>query len=71
MNEDQDNLGTDDDTPAEEDQADEEFGLLAEFWDFLKHNIWWWLTPLIIVVIVMVLLIVMNSSITRPFIYNI
>ncbi len=29
---------------AEEDQL----GLVAEFWDFLKHNKKWWLIPLIV-----------------------
>uniref|UniRef100_A0A7C2K0V2 Uncharacterized protein n=1 Tax=Schlesneria paludicola TaxID=360056 RepID=A0A7C2K0V2_9PLAN len=43
--------------------------LLAEFWDFLKHNKKWWLLPILIVIGLMAVLIVLSSSAVAPFIY--
>jgi len=45
-------------------------GLLAEFWDFLKHNKKWWLTPIVVVLLLVALLIVLSGSAAAPFIYT-
>ena len=50
-------------------QAEETpMGLLAEFWDFLKHEKKWWLTPIILVLLALAA-IVMISPAAAPFIY--
>ncbi len=45
-------------------------GLLAEFWDFLKHNKKWWLTPIIAAILLLGLLVLLSSSAAAPFIYT-
>lgn len=48
----------------------ERTGLLAEFWDFLKHNKKWWLLPMLIVVALLgVLVFVATNPAAAPFIY--
>ncbi|MBT4864878.1 MAG: hypothetical protein HON53_07170 [Planctomycetaceae bacterium] len=58
--------------PAADDfarQAEEApMGLVAEFWDFLKHEKKWWLTPIILVLLALAA-IVMISPAAAPFIY--
>ncbi len=46
-------------------------GLLAEFWDFLKHNKKWWLIPILVAIIAIGALALMSSSggALAPFIY--
>tara|TARA_R100001132_G_scaffold22338_1_gene20432 strand:- start:13052 stop:13315 length:264 start_codon:yes stop_codon:yes gene_type:complete len=46
-------------------------GILAEFWDFLKHNKKWWLAPIIIALLLIGLLILISGSAMAPFIYPI
>lgn len=46
-------------------------GILAEFWDFLKHNKKWWLVPIIIALLLIGLLILISGSAIAPFIYPI
>lgn len=43
--------------------------LLAEFWDFLKHNKKWWMLPIIIILLLLGLLILLSSSAIAPLIY--
>lgn len=50
---------------AEADQA--EMGLIAEFWDFIKHNKLWWLTPIIVIILLMAGVILLGPA--APFIY--
>ncbi len=45
-------------------------GLLAEFWDFLKHNKKWWLLPILVMILGMSALVVLGSSSVAPFIYT-
>jgi hypothetical protein len=45
--------------------------LLAEFWDFLKHNKKWWLLPIILVLLLLGLLILLAGTSAAPFIYTI
>ncbi len=52
-------------------EADEPpMGLIAEVWDFLKHEKKWWLTPIIIVLLFLGgLILLTSSSAIAPFIY--
>jgi len=45
--------------------------LLAEFWDFLKHNKKWWLLPIVLVLLLLGLLILLAGTSAAPFIYTI
>jgi hypothetical protein len=50
-------------------QAEEApLGLLAEFWDFLKHEKKWWLTPIILVLLALAGLVLLSPAVA-PFIY--
>jgi hypothetical protein len=44
-------------------------GLLAEFWDFLKHNKKWWLLPILVVLALIAILVALGSTGAAPFIY--
>ena len=53
-------------------QAEEApMGLIAEFWDFLKHEKKWWLTPIIVVLLLLGVLIFLSGTVAAPFIYPI
>ncbi|HVP09762.1 MAG TPA: DUF5989 family protein [Phycisphaerae bacterium] len=43
--------------------------LVAEFWDFLKHNKKWWLLPILVVLVLIGVLVVLGSTGAAPFIY--
>jgi len=43
--------------------------LLAEFWDFLKHNKKWWMLPIILILLLLGLLILLSSSALAPLLY--
>jgi len=44
-------------------------GLVAELWEFLRHNKKWWLTPIIAVLLLIGALILLAGSAAAPFIY--
>ena len=44
--------------------------LLAEFWEFLRHNKKWWLLPILIVLLVFGVLIFLAGTGAAPFIYT-
>lgn len=44
-------------------------GLLAELWEFLRHNKKWWLTPIIAVLLLIGALILLAGTAAAPFIY--
>lgn len=45
--------------------------MIAELWDFLKHQKKWWLTPIVVVLLLLsVLIIFAESSVLSPFIYT-
>ena len=51
-------------------QAEEApMGIVAEFWDFLKHEKKWWLTPIIVVLLVLGVLVFLSGTVVAPFIY--
>ncbi len=45
--------------------------LVAEFWDFLKHNKKWWLLPIVLMLLLLGLLILLAGTSAAPFIYTI
>ncbi len=45
-------------------------GLVAEFWDFLRHNKKWWLLPIVIVLLMLGALVMLGSTAAAPFIYT-
>ena len=45
-------------------------GLVAEFWDFLRHNKKWWLLPIVLVLGLFALLLVLAGTGAAPFIYT-
>jgi Family of unknown function (DUF5989) len=50
--------------------AEQDPGLIAEFWDFLVHNKKWWLTPIILVLLLIGVLVVLSGTAAAPFIYT-
>jgi hypothetical protein len=46
-----------------------EGSLLAEFWDFVRHNKKWWLLPLLAILLLHALLLLLSGSAAAPFIY--
>jgi hypothetical protein len=44
--------------------------LIAEFWQFLRHNKKWWLLPMIGVLLLVGVLILLAGSAAAPFIYT-
>jgi hypothetical protein len=44
-------------------------GLLAELWEFLRHNKKWWLTPIILVLLLIGALILLAGTAAALFIY--
>jgi hypothetical protein len=44
--------------------------LLAEFWQFLRHNKKWWLLPILVVLLVFGVLIFLSGTGAAPFIYT-
>ena len=45
-------------------------GLVAEFWDFLRHNKKWWLAPILISIVVLGVLVLLGGSGAAPFVYT-
>jgi hypothetical protein len=45
-------------------------GIVAEFWEFLKHNKKWWLLPIVVVLVLVGVLLVLGGSAVAPFIYT-
>ena len=56
-------------TEFEQLASEEDMGLLAEFWLFIKEEKKWWLTPIIIVSLLVGGLVWLTSSGAAPFIY--
>lgn len=44
--------------------------LLAEFWQFLRHNKKWWLLPILVVLVLFGLLIALAGTGAAPLIYT-
>lgn len=45
-------------------------GLVAEFWDFIKHNKKWWLVPIVVMMLLLGALLMFGSTAAAPFIYT-
>jgi len=58
--------------PSEFEQlADEQqLGLMAEFWLFIKEEKKWWLTPIVLVLLGVGILVALTSTGAAPFIYT-
>ena len=58
--------------PSEFEQLaeEEQLGLLAEFWLFIKEEKKWWLTPIIVVLLGVGVLVALTSTGAAPFIYT-
>jgi len=63
------NTGPDDQHEFMREAGEARTGLVAEFWDFLKHNKKWWLLPILIAMIAIGVLVALGSSGAAPFIY--
>jgi hypothetical protein len=44
--------------------------IVAEFWDFLRHNKKWWLTPILLVLLLFGVMILLSGTAAAPFIYT-
>ena len=53
----------------EQEAAEAEQGLIAEFIDFLRYNKKWWLAPIVIVLMLLGILAWLSASGAAPFIY--
>jgi len=51
---------------ADQDQP----GLFAEFWDFLRYNKKWWLIPILLTLLVLGVFVVLSGTALAPFIYT-
>jgi hypothetical protein len=45
-------------------------GVVAEFWQFLRHSKKWWLLPIVIVLFLFGVLIFLSGTAAAPFIYT-
>ena len=45
-------------------------GIVAEFWDFLRHSGKWWLAPVVIALLALGALVVLAAGPAAPFIYT-
>lgn len=50
--------------------SQERVGLVAEFWDFIKHNKKWWLLPILLVLLIVGTLVILSGTAAAPFIYT-
>ncbi len=50
--------------------SEQDRGVLAEFWDFLRYNKKWWLLPILIVLMLIGVLILLSGTAIAPFIYT-
>ena len=50
--------------------ADEDRGLIAEFWAFMAENKMWWLTPILVVFGLLGVLLILGATGVAPFIYT-
>ncbi len=44
-------------------------GLIAEFWEFLRHEGKWWLIPIVLVLLALGVLAFLSTTGLAPFIY--
>lgn len=47
----------------------QEMGLLAEFWLFIREEKLWWLTPIVVVLLLVGTLVALTQTGAAPFIY--
>jgi hypothetical protein len=44
--------------------------ILAEFWEFFRHNKKWWLVPIMILLVLFGVLLLLSGTAAAPFIYT-
>ncbi len=49
---------------------EQQLGLIAEFWLFIKEEKKWWLTPIVVVLLAVGVLVMLTSTGAAPFIYT-
>lgn len=57
-------------TEFEQLSGEQQMGLMAEFWLFIKEEKKWWLTPIILVLLGVGVLVALTSTGAAPFIYT-
>ncbi len=70
MNGDENTTGSNDHMEFSHEAEQERVGLVAEFWDFVKHNKKYWLIPILIVTLGLGALIILSGTAAAPFIYT-
>ncbi len=50
--------------------AEQDVGLLREFWQFLRSNKKWWLLPMVVVLLLVAVLLLLSGTAAAPFIYT-
>jgi hypothetical protein len=45
-------------------------GMMAELWEYLRHNKKWWLTPIVVILLMFGALMVLSGTAAAPFIYT-
>lgn len=48
----------------------ERWGIVSEFWYFLRHSKKWWLLPIVVVLVLFGLLLSLAGTAVAPFIYT-
>ena len=51
-------------------QDEQQLGLMAEFWLFIKEEKKWWLAPIVVVLLDVTVLVALTSTGAAPFIYT-
>ncbi|MFY9252310.1 MAG: DUF5989 family protein [Fuerstiella sp.] len=51
-------------------QDEQQLGLMAEFWLFIKEEKKWWLAPIVVVLLAVTVLVALTSTGAAPFIYT-
>jgi hypothetical protein len=50
--------------------TEQEAGLVAEFWDFLRTNKKWWMIPIVVTLLMLTGLVLLGGTALAPFIYT-
>jgi hypothetical protein len=50
--------------------TEQDSGLIAEFWQFVRTNKKWWMIPIVVVLLVLAGLVFLGGTALAPFIYT-
>lgn len=45
-------------------------GVIADFWQFLRHSKKWWLLPILVIMLGLGVLVLLSGTAVAPFIYT-